>query len=1513
MDTQHFLSTLAELTKDLKDNVTKTSLALVGYGLSETDLRDRLNAVALLVGHVTTDLYGAAKWRNEPDTHPNIIALARGRHPGVSTLAHFPQGNTRTFATRLLEWAQTKQASLASTEPQKKLLAVLAEDPELSHLVSLEGTAKFLATWKAAPAAAELDAPRRALPRLGILPDQKLFGDIEKIPERLLQNFLLKQELATTNLERIRNQSRRSTPVNTRRLEIIKRVEDLLRIGSFETYIALDFEDVREILSSPKGEPPKDTPEDQDVSREGSKALIDGDNQKLEEITRHVSEALKYAIEEDEDTAMVEDSGRRYKFNIHRELLTWIRYFCGLDAWGGFFETRNAPLEEALRDYGQCEPIQIRPAEATIPHLGEMHSLRSFIEEMQGTLHREGVTTENFCGLWDRIVDARRVLLDDFDLLLHQPMLAIAGKPKLRAATTELVQAWERLYESLVRHHSSMHNIDHAWTRMLLDVVASLDVVQIKTRLDARRSSWKAILLPTHPLHLWRYERMATLAHGLKLEGMDRKAVLDQLERPEHYLSVLQLTSFPGNRDGGQPLPVTRDYCGLAVFENLRNACSGSDGIKGLERCVRQFAQIYVNHTKPLRLALVNPPEASTMLLTLLKDNHGRRAPKVPLLVDIYATRDHEARLASARRFSSKERDQIEEHIASGRLRLRVHDRVTSLKKLLLRFEEKPVHILAVFDEASTHMRQQSGGINRLPMSPFAMRRRIKAGGVRGHVELLPSVEESVFRSFYDMQVKLDDHFGQTPQISADAQQMREHIESVLTGERPGAFWFFFADRALPPHGDMRVARIFEQHEGPRRSVCYDTSYKRLALLLRPPLDKFNLRFSPKQIQDLLEESVALLGDGLINLFGADGRPEDSQVPGFAGMLIAARDYKARHPEALLVSVDTRLARLWLRLSDTGDRCRCDLLGLRSENSILVVEAIEVKTVGIGGDSVARDGIEKATRQLSSTLDAIQSGLGENEESSPLAAPRQEMLKEVFVVGCQTLGANREDRDRWVKWLRELFREVEGSNETKLCGTVYAIELSHNGPPEESTLDDDSHAIVLRRVREARIQQLLPSEMPSSPQSAGDAGSPDTPIGNPVPPNHPPPALAPVSDPKDGIKTHTDTSVMEATTEARFPASETNSEPQGICFPVGESCIGSPKTFHLNPSNTKLTQLNVGIVGDLGTGKTQLTKALIYNLTRSAEQNRGHTPKFLIFDYKRDYTKPDFVKAVNARVVSPRHIPLNIFDLRTADEHTPTARLGRVKFLNDALQKIYGGIGPRQRNHIKTAVMQGYDTAPGGVPTLADVLMAYKSIIGDKVDSPYSILSDLVDLEIFVDRNTEAQHFNEFFNGITVIDLASLGIGDKERNMLLVLFLNLYYEYMINLEKHPYIGQDPQLRFVDSMLLVDEADNIMKYNFDVLRRILLQGREFGVGIILASQYLSHFRTRDTDYSEPLLTWFVHKVPNVTSRELESIGLSKVPPSTIEKIKALDAHECLYKTLDVKGEFMRTLPFYSIPT
>lgn len=103
----------------------------------------------------------------------------------------------------------------------------------------------------------------------------------------------------------------------------------------------------------------------------------------------------------------------------------------------------------------------------------------------------------------------------------------------------------------------------------------------------------------------------------------------------------------------------------------------------------------------------------------------------------------------------------------------------------------------------------------------------------------------------------------------------------------------------------------------------------------------------------------------------------------------------------------------------------------------------------------------------------------------------------------------------------------------------------------------------------------------------------------------------------------------------------------------------------------------------------------------------------------------------------------------------------------------------------------------------------------------------------------------------------------------------------------------------------------MRHEFDVLRKVLLQRREFGVGVILASQYLRHFKAGATDYRDPLLTWFVHKVPNVTAAELQGLGLVGGVAEHAERIKTLEKHCCLYKTYGVDGGVIEAEPFYKM--
>ncbi len=417
-------------------------------------------------------------------------------------------------------------------------------------------------------------------------------------------------------------------------------------------------------------------------------------------------------------------------------------------------------------------------------------------------------------------------------------------------------------------------------------------------------------------------------------------------------------------------------------------------------------------------------------------------------------------------------------------------------------------------------------------------------------------------------------------------------------------------------------------------------------------------------------------------------------------------------------------------------------------------------------------------------------------------------------------------------------------------------------------------------------------------------------------PRHPDPGAAP-----------TGTATAAADAAGQQPAAEAVDEPLpplarepvavadgggGIVLRVGSTVDGfEPRPLSLNISDTRLNHLNMGVVGDLGTGKTQLLKSLILQISDASAENRGHRPRFLIFDYKRDYSSDDFVRATGARVVKPHKLPINLFDTRTMEE-AAAPWLQRYLFFGDVLDKIYSGIGPVQRDKLKRAIRHAYDKVlPGDQPTLHDVGESYGEIVEGRADSVSSIIGDLVDMEVFEADPRKTIPFDEFLSGVVVVSLDALGQDDRSKNMLVAVMLNLFYENMLKTPKRPFLGTDPQLRAIDSYLLVDEADNIMRYEFDVLRKLLLQGREFGAGIILASQYLRHFKVNATDYRDPLLTWFIHKVPNITPAELSTLGLTGSLAELAERVKSLKNHQCLYKSFDVPGEIIRGLPFFEL--
>ena len=97
------------------------------------------------------------------------------------------------------------------------------------------------------------------------------------------------------------------------------------------------------------------------------------------------------------------------------------------------------------------------------------------------------------------------------------------------------------------------------------------------------------------------------------------------------------------------------------------------------------------------------------------------------------------------------------------------------------------------------------------------------------------------------------------------------------------------------------------------------------------------------------------------------------------------------------------------------------------------------------------------------------------------------------------------------------------------------------------------------------------------------------------------------------------------------------------------------------------------------------------------------------------------------------------------------------------------------------------------------------------------------------------------------------------------------------------------------MILVDEADNFLSKNFNSIKKILKEGREFGVGTVLSTQFLNHFSTSENDYSNYILTWVIHRVSEIKTKEVESlfsIESRDQRDNLIKTIKGLEKHQSI---------------------
>ena len=415
----------------------------------------------------------------------------------------------------------------------------------------------------------------------------------------------------------------------------------------------------------------------------------------------------------------------------------------------------------------------------------------------------------------------------------------------------------------------------------------------------------------------------------------------------------------------------------------------------------------------------------------------------------------------------------------------------------------------------------------------------------------------------------------------------------------------------------------------------------------------------------------------------------------------------------------------------------------------------------------------------------------------------------------------------------DLLGQVYGLSEAELISAREYIKLTPTADEPEADAEDDSEDDL-----PATDQDNIPVEATAAPQLLSVELQPEyVPAAPPVP----------------------------------LPAPPT--QPLRVLF--GNKVIDGRPVEWFPTSTDKVMHTNTGIIGTMGTGKTQFTKSLITQLIKNTGDNVDSKPiGVLIFDYKGDYITDDFKNATNAKVYELHHLPYNPLALFLGKNPKKLLPLHTASTLQDTILKAFN-LGNKQRATLKDSIMGAY--AEKGInravesswtrpcPTMADVCQIYLNDDKSPIDTLHAVLSDLFDFEIFEPDGTKATGLYELLDGVVVINLN--GYSPQIQNLVVAITLDLFYAQM-QIQGHSKI--DGNYRQINKMILVDEADNFLSKNFESLRKILKEGREFGVGTILSTQFLNHFATDENEYSNYILTWIIHRVNEIKDKEVASL-------------------------------------------
>ncbi len=1476
---------------------------LAGLLEQDIDLRiaylDSTAAASATAAGVQDDIFSvkveqAEVWRNMRGLEALVVVITELDAAKLTSLEDFAPVGPAQLRRFLVERAVIRFSEPNDVLPRWWLLIGADEQISFSDLVD------YYLTLRDLEGATLRDQAALQINRLGLLPDPAFFdGPSEKqLRKRLDDNRNIALRLANFS-EEDRQKVDKALVAETdadRRAELRQRLRDLqdYRRGG---QLALTAADARQLLSirsarpkpakpdDPDVEPPPPPPPPRTLTALAVENLLrdddtDDDDSTDSSLDTAVTELREQLRDIDDSTVRPEPvsvtlpSGFQVDDVVSTDVVNMVNRLVGEGLYGGFVKSIGDDVGAMVRGFQQSAEV-VR------------HFERASVDEFLDAFAPSSPAAASIRDAFAAYDDARNALLPHLGELCVAPLL-VATAPATRVLVTPVIDTYRNLITEVATGYSALHAEFGDDARALIELLMLVDAVFLDND-----SSLVALLSPLHPMLLWHYAEYARVIQDQKvlLDARDRELVRSEFQSggvPFFFSSL----GIPRTISESAPtsLPFSGRFGGLPHFSIQAGARDAKDGVRPVRRLIESFVALHPAAAEGFRLALLEPADAGVLLSMCcdLADSGTLRGVHVTVL-------RRGSAVGAELNLSGDEERRIQQRFGSH-----VERRFTFETRRVAPTSVGPPegltpHLFVAFDQ--TDRQTADAGAPLQTVQPLANRRRLVYRIATHNLDLEPALGGILAE--YSSMAKLA--VGTQVNSYATVHQ-NANLEERFKQAAQDSPWYAIADGHVDRDLKLNALRVLTDREGTRDVAAFTRSPAAFRRSLRDVVRQFNTSVTDDKLDALLDELSDLLDAGLLSLRpGRSGETVQSHVRGLLGLLVAVqalRDLTPAGHDRIILSLDSDQARRWLHLAD--DPHRADLLVIDGADDRFTVTVVEVKTrqdttaeYTITGGKVSGPAIN----QLLSTHGLLRQVFDSGYPELLVTPSRREILRDHLYRELSKSGFDGASKQRWAKRSEELF---DGAPDIDLRCALIEIHLglapASLAPSREVQAGDDDQLVPVAildlnedgvPILEEALAPTEPSEEPGPPeQDPGGGGAPPDDSG-PEPPVSP------------GGGSTTATSVEPEAEGVEPPA-----RPR-VMLGHGSAKSGPQREVWFDPQNPdqSLNNPHISISGETGSGKTQATKALLHDLLPQG------LPA-LILDFKDDYSKSDYAATEGFTVHDANFgsLPFNPMVPPVDPESGRANPMGHVHELANMIQRIYK-LGDQQAFTLREAMKETYSIAGVGerpfIPVEGQEYLPFEAIrdvlIREEATSLLGRLSPIFDLGLF-SRGDDTTSLNELLSTPTVIRLSQLP-GDQVKNAVAEFFLMALYSFLIRRE-HPHR--------LERVLVLDEAWRLVQSPF--LEPLMREGRAFGLGVILATQFPKDLPDQVAGSTGTRLFFNQTKAEQI--REIQRTLVGKTSGTEADHlgnlVRGLAPMECLLQNLHYRPWVrLRAIPYFSL--